>query len=236
MDAKQLFQEGNVRDAQQALSATLRVRPDDTAARTFLFELLCFSGDWDRAERQLAVLAEGSQQTELGALLYRSALHAERARHETNAAAEASAAPANVTGTLNGRGFHSICDADPATGARLEIFAAGAYRRLSFEHIRSLRIPAPQRLRDTLWSPAMVETSPLLHDGRLGEVLLPVLYPFSWKSPRETVWLGRETVWTDEDAGERPLGQRMLLVDGEEIPLLEVRELDIAMTQAAGHD
>ena len=76
----------------------------------------------------------------------------------------------------------------------------------------------------------------MLHDGRLGEVLLPVLYPFSWKSPRETVWLGRETVWTDDDGVERLLGQKTLLVDGEEVPLLEVRELEIAITQAAAHE
>ena len=76
--AKRLFEEGKVREAQGELSAYLRERPADTAQRTFLFELLCFSGDFDRAEKQLGVLAQGDSQTELGAVLYYSALHAER--------------------------------------------------------------------------------------------------------------------------------------------------------------
>ena len=41
--AKRLFEEGKVREAQGELSAYLRERPADTAQRTFLFELLCFS-------------------------------------------------------------------------------------------------------------------------------------------------------------------------------------------------
>jgi type VI secretion system protein ImpE len=234
MIAKELFQDGRVREAQQALGAWLRTRPDDASARTFLFELLCFSGDWDRAGRQLDVLSEGSQQAELGAMLCRSAIHAERSRHEmfTEADAPSAEAPVSLSGTIDGRAFHDIRDSDPATGARLEIFAAGAYRRLSFEHIRSIRIEPPRRLRDTLWIPAIIETSPSLHDGHLGEVLLPALYPFSWKHSNEAVWLGRETVWIEE----RPLGQKTLLVDDEEVPLLEVGELEIAMTQAVAHE
>jgi type VI secretion system protein ImpE len=234
MIAKQLFQDGRVREAQQALGAWLRTRPEDAAARTFLFELLCFSGDWDRAARQLDVLSEGSQPAELGAMLYRSAIHAERSRHEmpTEADAPGAEAPVSLSGTIDGRAFQNIRDADPATGARLEFFAAGAYRRISFAHIRSIRIEAPKRLRDTLWIPAIIETSPSLHDGHLGEVLLPALYPFSWKHSREAVWLGRETIWSEE----RPLGQKTLLVDDEEVPLLEVRELEIAMSQAAAHE
>jgi type VI secretion system protein ImpE len=234
MIAKELFQNGKVREAQQALGAWLRAHPEDDAARTFLFELLCFSGDWDRAGRQLDVLSEGSQPAEFGAMLYRSAIHAERSRHElfTGADAPGDEAPVSLSGTLDGRAFHDIRDADPATGARLEFFAAGAYRRLSFGDIRSIRIEAPKRLRDTLWIPAVIQTSPSLHDGRLGEVLLPALYPFSWKHPREGVWLGRETDWSDG----RPLGQKTLLVDDEEVPLLEVRELEIVMTQVAAHE
>jgi type VI secretion system protein ImpE len=50
------------------------------------------------------------------------------------------------------------------------------------------------------------------------------------------VRLGRSTVWEEEADGEAlPFGQKMLLVDGEEFPLLEVRTLEInAFEQAAG--
>jgi len=228
MNAAQLFHEGKVRQAQQALSEWLRNRPADISQRTFLFELLCFSGDWERAERHLSILAKGDPQKEMGAVLYLSALHAERTRHDMAAkgARPESLAASRLCGTLNGQPFHSISDADPAIGTRFEIFAAGSYSLLAFEHIQSIRIEAPRRLRDTLWTPAIVRTNSSLHAGELGEVLVPVLYPFSWKSPYESVWLGRETRWAEEHGHEQPAGQKMLLVDDREVPLLEVRELE----------
>jgi type VI secretion system protein ImpE len=59
----------------------------------------------------------------------------------------------------------------------------------------------------------------------LGHVLLPVLAPFSSQHPDETVRLGRQTVWTEEEGEVVPFGQKLLLVDGEEFPLLDVREI-----------
>jgi type VI secretion system protein ImpE len=40
------------------------------------------------------------------------------------------------------------------------------------------------------------------------------------------------TIWeTLEDGSERPYGQKMLLVDGEEIPILEIRKLEIRQAE-----
>jgi type VI secretion system protein ImpE len=50
----------------------------------------------------------------------------------------------------------------------------------------------------------------------------------SWQSPDEAIQLGRKTEWTELETGDEfPLGQKILLVDGEEFPFLEVRELTI---------
>jgi len=63
-------------------------------------------------------------------------------------------------------------------------------------------------------------------------VLIPALYPFSWKHPDEAVWLGRITAWAADDAGtEYPSGQRIWLVDGEEVPFLEVHSLEFSGSQ-----
>lgn len=235
--AKRLFEEGKVRDAQRVLSEWLRSHPADAAQRTFLFELLCFSGDWDRAERQLKVLAEGSGEREWGAVLYFSALHAERSRHEMfeQAAWPVTEAGTRMEGTVNGRRFQAISDADPVIGARLEIFAAGSYLWLPFEHIRRIRIEAPRKLRDTLWLPAAVRTTPAFREAELGEVLIPAVYPFSWRERDEAVWLGRETRWIEDSGRERPVGQKMLWLDDEAVPLLEIRELDLEKVEVAGH-
>jgi len=41
-----------------ALLAELRDNPTDARRRTFLFELLCFAGEYERADKQLEVLAQ----------------------------------------------------------------------------------------------------------------------------------------------------------------------------------
>ena len=85
----------------------------------------------------------------------------------------------------------------------------------------------PQQLRDMLWADATVMTGPSFKGADLGQVIIPAVYPFSWKDPDESVWLGRTTVWNADDHGkEYPSGQKVFLVDGEEFPLLEVRELE----------
>src|SRR5215510_4124766 len=82
MITNELFEAGRVTDAIQALGAYLRDHPTDTSQRIFLFELLCFSGQYERAEKQLSVLAQGGSKTQLGAILYYAALHAEKTRHD----------------------------------------------------------------------------------------------------------------------------------------------------------
>src|ERR1700751_3832895 len=62
------------------LQAELGDNPTGTARRAFLFELLCFAGEYDRAEKQLNVLGDTNNQALAGTLLYRSALHAEKTR------------------------------------------------------------------------------------------------------------------------------------------------------------
>ncbi|WP_263352380.1 type VI secretion system accessory protein TagJ [Acidicapsa acidisoli] len=238
LTAKELFQAGKVREAEKMLTSYLREHPSDTAQRTFLFELLCFEGEYSRAEKQLGVLAGGSVEKETGAIVYYAALHAEKTRHELFEKeafpSDSATTKAPLKGELNGKPFNDLRDADPDIGARLEVFAAGAYLWLPFEHVSSLEMGAPQRLRDTLWAPALVQTAPSFRGMDLGEVLIPAIYPFSWKHPDEAVWLGRVTDWSvDGDGREYPSGQKILLVDGEEVPFLEVRSLQFFHPAAA---
>jgi len=229
MNAIELYRAGQLADAIQALSAELRDNPADAKRRTFLFELLCFAGDYDRAGKQLDVLAQGGPQTEMGTLVYRAAIEAERQRHELFRAKsfpEPGAEPAAPAGTLNGKPFQSVEDADPRIGGRLEVFAAGNYVWVPFAHIASIQVSPPKKLRDLLWIPAMVRLGPGMKGQDLGQVLLPVLSPFSWLHADDAVRLGRQTVWAEQEEGEVvPFGQKQLLVDDEECPFLEVREI-----------
>jgi type VI secretion system protein ImpE len=238
MNSRELYQAGRLDEAVQALGSELRNDPTDTKRRTFLFELLCFTGEYDRAEKQLDILADAGKEAAMGTLLYRSALQAARTRRDmfekkTFPLNTGPAEGAPVGGTLNGQAFESIEDADPRIGARLEVFAAGAYLWLPFEHIASIRTEPPKRLRDLIWIPAILQTGPKCKGLDLGEVLLPVLTPLVSKHPQNSVRLGRETVWEEADGETVPAGQKLLLVDGEEIPILEVRNLLFAASSAA---
>ena len=238
MIAKQLFEAGRVTEAIQALGAHLRDHPTDAASRTFLFELLCFAGEYDRAEKQLGVLAQSGQQAELGAVLYYSALHGERTRLEMfqKQAFPSPGADMQIPGSINGKPFQSIRDADADIGPRLEMFAAGSYMWLPFAHIASLQMEQPKRLRDTLWAPAAITTGPEFKGTELREVLIPVIYPFSSKHPEQAVWLGRMTAWGEDDQGvQYPSGQKVFLVDGEEVPLLEVQSIEFQHGEAAAN-
>ena len=129
---------------------------------------------------------------------------------------------------MNGREFTSIADADSRLGSKLEVFAAGDYMWISFRDIAGIEIEPPKRLRDLLWAPAKLQTGPTFRSRDLGEVLLPVMSPLSSQHPDDVVRLGRTTEWCEDESGEiAPFGQKMLLVDGEEFPFLEVRQLEI---------
>src|SRR3954471_3869169 len=157
MPARDLFKSGKLDEAIEALGVEVRDNPTDAQRRAFLFELLCFAGNYDRAEKQLGVIGRGGRDAEMGALLYHSALHAERLRQDMFDKLAFPSSTANVVGgTLNGHAFTTIEDADPRIGPRLELFAAGQYSWMPFEHIATVRVEAPKRLRDLLWLPAMV--------------------------------------------------------------------------------
>jgi type VI secretion system protein ImpE len=236
MNATELYRAGRLDDAIQALGAALRDNPADVQRRTFLFELLCFAGQYDRAEKQLDILADGGPEAEIGTLVYRGALNAERTRQEMFAAdrlPEGGPVPRPVRGTLNGQAFESLADADPRIGARLEVLAAGQYMWIPLEHVESIRMEPPRQLRDLLWAPALLRTGPAFQGMELGEVLIPVLTPLAWHHPDADVRLGRVTEWeAREDGAEIPIGQKLFLVDDEEISLLEIRELIVTPTQA----
>ena len=80
--AKELFDAGQLQAAIEELTREVKANPADASRRTFLFALLCFAGEWDRADKQLDVIGHQSAKAEIGALMYRNCLKAERARRQ----------------------------------------------------------------------------------------------------------------------------------------------------------
>jgi type VI secretion system protein ImpE len=89
MNASELFRAGKLGDAIAALNEQLKAAPGDAEARTLLFETLCFTGNLDRAEKQLDVLAGQSPDAEWPAQIYKNLLAGERMRRRVLAGQQA---------------------------------------------------------------------------------------------------------------------------------------------------
>jgi type VI secretion system protein ImpE len=234
-----LYREGKLREAVAALGDELRSNPLDVKRRTFLFELLLFAGEFDRAEKQLEILAGANPGGAMGLLLYRSALHAERTRQAMFANHELPSSKPEAThgGECNGTAFSEFSDADPRIGPNLEVFIAGSYTWIPIHYLRRLKIEPPANLRDLVWARAVVETSADFRLQELGEVLLPVLCPLSPKHSDENVKLGRESAWEpDQEFGEIPYGAKMMIIDEAEIPLLDIRSVTWSAPEKESQD
>jgi type VI secretion system protein ImpE len=234
MTAYELLQQGKLDQAIEVLGSEIRNNPSDIKRRTFLFELLCFAGAFDRAEKQLDIIADAGREAALGTFLYRSALNAERIRQKMFAEGsypKPHHSDTEISGIRGSQGFIGFTDSDPRIGEALEVFVAGSYVWISFEQIASVEIARPKRLRDLLWAPAMVTAQPNYRAMELGEVLVPTLSPLSFRDQDDDVRLGRSTIWCENEAYvELPLGQKLFVVGKEEIPILELGKVEFSAT------
>jgi type VI secretion system protein ImpE len=99
---------------------------------------------------------------------------------------------------------------------------------------RTIVTERPKRLRDLLWFPARVTTAQGFQQRELGEILIPALSPLTFRHPDAEVRLGRVTEWAaDEQGNEQPYGLKMILIDGEEVPVLEIGRLEFQSAESA---
>lgn len=78
----ELYASGDLAGAVQAMIAEVRSHPTDVGKRGFLAELLCFTGDLERADKQLDVLVEQAPEAVAGLALFRQLIRAEQARQQ----------------------------------------------------------------------------------------------------------------------------------------------------------
>jgi len=79
-DANLLLDKGDLTGAVEAALRLVKTNPTNATARTFLFELCCFSGEWDRAEKQLDFIGHQDANAMIGSMIYRQNFKAERDR------------------------------------------------------------------------------------------------------------------------------------------------------------
>jgi type VI secretion system protein ImpE len=78
--AAQLFQQGRLDDAIFAQTNEVKENPADPARRLFLFELLTFAGQFERAEKQLGAVQYNDMERDAAVATFRRVLAAEQER------------------------------------------------------------------------------------------------------------------------------------------------------------
>lgn len=79
-DAKLHLDRGDLKAAVESAIGLVKSNPTVYAARSFLFELSLFSGEWDRADKQLDMIGHQDANSAIGSLIYRQNISAERDR------------------------------------------------------------------------------------------------------------------------------------------------------------
>ena len=79
-NAKLQLDAGNLKGAIDEAIKLVKTNPTNVPARTFLFELSCFSGDWDRAEKQLDAIGHQDGNALIGSVIFRQNFKCERDR------------------------------------------------------------------------------------------------------------------------------------------------------------
>jgi type VI secretion system protein ImpE len=80
MSANDLYKQGKLQDAIETQLKQVKEKPADHGQRLFLFELLAFAGDLDRAQRQIDAIQYGELELDAAVLAYRKLLDSERLR------------------------------------------------------------------------------------------------------------------------------------------------------------
>lgn len=136
------------------------------------------------------------------------------------------AAPASA-GRIDGKPFSWLADGDSRLGPILEAVVNGKYYWVPLYRLTRLEIEAPVDLRDLVWMPATLGFA----NGGSSVALIPTRYPGSEASTDERIRLARMTEWNELAPGTwAGSGQRMLVTDEGEFPLMEIREVTFSTT------
>ena len=255
MDAKEKLAAGDVSGALEELNNAVRSDPARSDLRVFLFQMHCILGNWDRALTQLEVLREldisslpmcqtydslitcevirkkvfngGTDPTILGepepwmALLIQ-ALSAARDEAAQDLRERAFEQAPEVSGSIDDNPFSWIADADSRLGPVLEAMIRGIYYWVPMGRVSRIAIDPPEDLRDLVWAPAQFTWS----NGGEEVGFIPVRYAGSENHDDVQIQLSRLTQWEERyEGGYYGLGQRQVVTDIGEYPLLSIGEI-----------
>lgn len=255
MTAREALADGRLTDAVELQTAAVNADPSPSA-RLFLVELLTLADRLKEASEQLDAIESGDPAWPATRRRFLQLLRAIRRRnhlrrrplflpdtptHATrrwNAARAveagnayrgmqwvdlADAATPEVRGFVDGRPFQGLRDGDERFASVFEVFVGSRYVWVPFEQVRAVVLPEAAGVMELVYRPAELR----LTDGRTVNVVFPLVYPLSAESGDEFA-LGEAVDWTTENVGPVcAFGAKLYFVGEEELPLSQVRMLEI---------
>jgi len=256
----ELFKQGRLTDAIVSATENVKENQSDIIVRSRLIEYLCISGQFDRADRQLEVIASQDAKTVIRVMELRQLIRASQAREEMWAKGrlpEFTSTPPEhidyrlralvafregniaesaewlhkaedcrplVSGQMGDIKFDDIRDLDDFFSGVLEVFTStGKYFWVPMEQIIEANFTPPSRPIDSAWC----EVDLSLREGPSGVVYIPVIYSQpNIENKQESLILGRETTWLDDDYGiVRGQGLRCFLVGEQSFSIHEMNNI-----------
>ena len=129
-----------------------------------------------------------------------------------------------LSGQCDAEAFTGFRDLDDSMVACLEVLTStGKYYWVPWHRIETLEFQPVVRPRDLLWREAKI----VVREGPDAVVYVPVSYPATrLESDGQEAVLARATWWREpEDGLVTGVGQRILLINGKEQPILDVKSL-----------
>lgn len=263
MVGSELLETGRLSEAIERVAAEVKAKPTDAATRIFYFELLALNGDLDRAEKQLAVLAESTGELDTGVGIYVGAIQAERERRQFFHAGprpRVLADPAYANAYLEAIEHYAQGSSEEALTRLQEAAAERPIRGLlngsevhELNDSTDLLSPFLELIVDNhyAWAPwdaiqsltiaepkylrdtLWTPASLKMHSGDQGEVLLFSLYVDSHLQA-DDLKLGHRTEWDQTPAGFTiAYGQKVVASGDRDWPILEIRSLEVEACQIA---
>ncbi len=259
MNALELFRAGKLHDALEASAAETQRKPADPSPRDLMAQLLCFTGQLQRADKQLETLALQFPDRAPAIALIRQLLRAAEAREQfyrdgrfpepvveltpvvrqhleasvlmrggdlsgaDELLVEAERRRPRLAGTCDGTAFTDFRDVTDLLAPVLEVLTpTGKYAWVPMESVAELSLQPMESPLDVLWRRARM----MIRGGPHGDVYLPQLYYGSHAVEDEELQVGRAADWLEaEHEPLRGVGQKVMSVDGSDIPLITISEL-----------
>ncbi len=263
MSAEDLLKAGNLDEALATLREAVKRSPADGKLRIFLFQMLCVTGQWEKALTQLQVVSEIDAESMLMAQIYQPVLQCEALRSEVFAGRRSPlifGEPEEwISLLVQGVQTFGTAASDDARARAFEAAPAspGKLNDQSFEWIAdadSRLGPIMEVIMDGkyYWIPfsriQKVQVSPptdlrnlvwtAAHftwtNGGNSPGFIPTRYPATELCADSALRLAKRTDWEQKSEGVYTgLGQRVFATDQTELSVLEVRTIEFSPSPEA---